>query len=145
MTTRKLTSQDVQAALTLYRHLVGDQMIGGADALARVLDHPGTSVFGAFKGDALLAMATLHILPNVTQGGRPYALVENVVTHAEHRGHGHGRRVMEAVIAAAWAADCYKIMLLTGRTAEARGFYEKLGFGADEKWGMTIRRAPVRR
>ncbi len=51
---------------------------------------------------------------------------------------------MQAAIDAAWAADCYKIMLLTGRTAEARGFYEKLGFGTDEKWGMTIRRVPER-
>lgn len=80
----------------------------------------------------------------MTQGGRPYALIENVVTHAAHRGTGQGRRVMTAVIDAAWNADCYKIMLMTGRSAEARGFYEKLGFGADEKWGMTIRRVPVR-
>lgn len=145
MTTRVLTDADAVDALTLYRHLVGDQPLGDDETLMRVIDHPGTSVIGAFADDVLVAMATLHVLPNVTQGGRPYALVENVVTHEEHRGHGHGRRVMEAVIAAAWAADCYKIMLLTGRTAEARGFYEKLGFGADEKWGMTIRRAPVRR
>ncbi|MEO1364479.1 MAG: GNAT family N-acetyltransferase [Pseudomonadota bacterium] len=89
-------------------------------------------------------MVTLHILPNMTQGGRPYALIENVVTHAEHRGAGHGRQVMEAAVAAAWAADCYKIMLLTGQTAQARGFYEALGFSADEKWGMTLRRAPLR-
>ncbi|WP_299201319.1 GNAT family N-acetyltransferase [uncultured Tateyamaria sp.] len=71
-------------------------------------------------------------------------MVENVVTHQTHRGTGQGRRVMQAAIDAAWAADCYKIMLLTGRTAEARGFYEKLGFGTDEKWGMTIRRVPER-
>ncbi|MEX0370881.1 MAG: GNAT family N-acetyltransferase, partial [Tateyamaria sp.] len=102
------------------------------------------SVWGAFAEQTLVAMATLHVLPNVTQGGRPYALIENVVTHAGHRGTGAGRRVMDAAIAAAWDADCYKIMLLTGRTAEARGFYEKLGFVADEKWGMTIRRGPVR-
>lgn len=89
-------------------------------------------------------MATLHILPNMTQGGRPYAVVENGVTHSDHRGAGHGRVVMQAVIDAAWSADCYKIMLMTGRIAKARGFYEKLGFGADEKWAMTLRRVPVR-
>lgn len=130
--------------MVLYRHLVGDQTLASADSFGTVLTHPGTSVLGAFAGDALVSMATLHILPNMTQGGRPYALVENVVTHCDHRGAGHGRVAMMAVIDAAWGADCYKIMLLTGRTAEARGFYEKLGFGADEKWGMTIRRAPVR-
>ncbi|GGX64854.1 hypothetical protein GCM10007385_37470 [Tateyamaria omphalii] len=130
--------------MKLYRHLVGEQPLALGSAFAALVDHPGTSVWGAFLSDHLVAMATLHVLPNMTQGGRPYALIENVVTHETHRGTGQGRQVMEAAIAAAWAVDCYKIMLLTGRTAEARGFYEKLGFGADEKWGMTIRRGPVR-
>lgn len=144
MTVRRLSSADTPAAMNLYRHLVGDQALAPDADFAALLEHPGTSVFGAFAQDTLVAMATLHVLPNMTQAGRPYALVENVVTHGDQRGTGQGRRVMEAVIDAAWAADCYKIMLLTGRTAEARGFYEKLGFGADEKWGMTIRRVPVR-
>ncbi|WP_189370897.1 GNAT family N-acetyltransferase [Tateyamaria omphalii] len=144
MTTRTLTVGDRDQAMKLYRHLVGEQPLALGSAFAALVDHPGTSVWGAFLSDHLVAMATLHVLPNMTQGGRPYALIENVVTHETHRGTGQGRQVMEAAIAAAWAVDCYKIMLLTGRTAEARGFYEKLGFGADEKWGMTIRRGPVR-
>ena len=89
-------------------------------------------------------MVTLHILPNMTRGGRPYALVENVVTLAAYRGQGYGRRVMQAAIAAAWAADCYKIMLLTGKTSAARGFYDALGFSTEEQWGMSLRRIPVR-
>lgn len=144
MTTRTLSMSDAGQTMTLYRHLVGEQPLASKAAFAALLDHPGTSVWGAFLSDHLVAMATLHVLPNMTQGGRPYALIENVVTHAAHRGTGQGRRVMTAVIDAAWNADCYKIMLMTGRSAEARGFYEKLGFGADEKWGMTIRRVPVR-
>ncbi|MEL6887769.1 MAG: GNAT family N-acetyltransferase [Pseudomonadota bacterium] len=141
---RAFAAADADAALTLYRHLVGDQPVADHAAFARLLAHPGTSVLGDWVGDAARAMATLHILPNMTQSGRPYALIENVVTHAEHRGAGHGRQVMEAAVDAAWAADCYKIMLLTGQTARAREFYEALGFSADEKWGMTLRRAPLR-
>ncbi|MEL6620434.1 MAG: GNAT family N-acetyltransferase [Pseudomonadota bacterium] len=145
MSVRTLTKADIAAALVLYRHLVGDAALAGPERVAAVLDHPGTSLWGAWDGAAALrAMATVHILPNVTQGGRSYALVENVVTHRDHRGVGHGRRVMEAVIGTAWAAGCYKIMLMTGQTAEARGFYETLGFSADEKWAMTLRRAPLR-
>ncbi|MEO0666462.1 MAG: GNAT family N-acetyltransferase [Pseudomonadota bacterium] len=141
---RAFTAADADTALTLYRHLVGDQPVAGHAAFARLIAHPGTRVLGAWAGEVAQAMVTLHILPNMTHGGRPYALIENVVTHAEHRGVGHGRQVMEAAVSAAWAADCYKIMLLTGRTAQARGFYEALGFSADEKWGMTLRRAPLR-
>ena len=89
-------------------------------------------------------MATLHILPNMTFSGRPYALAENVVTLNSHQGKGHGRTVMSYLQEQAWAANAYKVMLLTGRSAAARGFYEKLGYSADQKWGMVLRRAPLR-
>ena len=51
---------------------------------------------------------------------------------------------MEAAAARAWAAEVYKIMLLTGQDLGARGVYEALGYTADEKFGMTLRRAPKR-
>ena len=61
-----------------------------------------------------------------------------------HERLGIGRGVMEAIIRAAWDAGAYKIMLLTGKGANARGFYEKLGFDGDEKHGMILRRLPSR-
>jgi len=145
MTTRTLNVADTAAAFSLYRDLVGDADLAGPEQFALLLAHPGTVVWSAWDGAHIRAMATLHILPNVTQGGRSYALIENVVSHRKHRGAGYGRQVMDAAIKAAWSAGCYKIMLLTGRTAEARGFYERFGFSADEKWGMSLRRAPLRR
>ncbi|MFL4468612.1 GNAT family N-acetyltransferase [Tateyamaria armeniaca] len=144
MSVRLLSASDGTDALALYAHLVGDQQLGDLTDFAGMVDHPGTQVRGAFENGALVAVATLHILPNITQQGRSYALIENVVTHRDHRGQGFGRAVMNSAMEAAWAAGCYKIMLLSGKKGQARGFYEALGFGADEKWGMTIRRAPTR-
>lgn len=141
---RAFSTADTEAALMLYRHLVGDQPLADAQAFEKLVKHPGTTVLGCWVGNVARAMVTLHVLPNMTQGGRSYALIENVVTHADHRGAGFGRQVMTAAMDAAWAADCYKIMLLTGQGAQARGFYQALGFSADEKWGMTLRRAPIR-
>ena len=51
---------------------------------------------------------------------------------------------MQAAIDAVWAADAYKVMLVTGQGTGARGFYERLGFRADEKHGMQMRRVPPR-
>jgi len=65
--------------------------------------------------------------------------VENVVTAQDSQRHGHGRDVMEHLLTIARQADCYKVMLLTGQARSARGFYEAVGFSAEEKWGMTIR------
>lgn len=145
MIVRRLTPDDARDAIALYRELTGDLPVAGEDRFAAVLTHPGTAVFGADVEGRIRSVLTMHILPNMTYGGRPYALVENVVTAKTAQGQGLGRAVMEHAMSVAWAADVYKIMLLTGKELGARGFYEKLGFTADEKFGMTLRRAPKRR
>lgn len=145
MIVRALTAADFEDARALYRDLVGDQPVADAGAFSSLLTHPGTQVIGAEVNGRIVSMITLHILPNMTQGGRPYALVENVVTLQTHQGQGLGRAVMEDVIQRSEAADVYKIMLLTMQEGGARGFYEKMGFTADDKFGMTLRRAPKRR
>ncbi len=73
-------------------------------------------------------------MPNVTRGARPYALIENVVTHAQHRRKGFGRAVLGAALACAWDEGAYKVMLATGsqRPSTLR-FYEKAGFKRDGK------------
>lgn len=145
MILRRLTHADEADARALYADLVGpDGVAEDPGAFVRLLSHPGTVLLGCELEGAVRAMLTLHILPNMTQGGRPYALIENVVTANAWRGQGLGRAVMAFAVEQAWAADAYKIMLLTGQDAGARGFYERVGFTADEKFGMTLRRAPRR-
>jgi GNAT superfamily N-acetyltransferase len=148
-TFRKLATSDYEDALALYRELAGDIPVAngglGKERFNNILALQGTSIYGAEVDGKIVSIATLHILPNLTFGGRPYCLVENVVTLRSHQGKGLGRRVMNTLIQAAWSADAYKIMLLTGKSLGARGFYEKLGFTENEKYGMMLRRAPPRK
>lgn len=140
--TRPLTTADHAAARKVLAVLSDD--VAGPEAFTALLAHPGTTVFGSFDEGALAALVTLHVLPNMTRGARPYALIENVASLPRYRGAGHGRDAMQAAIDAAWEAGCYKIMLLTGQNTGARGFYESLGFRADQKFGMQMRRVPPR-
>ena len=148
MQRRSLVATDFADALALYQTLNTTPSASdgpdGSRAFADLLAHQGTQIIGAEVGGHIVSMATLHILPNMTYAGRPYALVENVVTAAAHQGRGLGTALMQHVLQSAWDAGCYKVMLLTGQAYGARGFYEKLGFSADDKVGMTLRRAPVR-
>ena len=148
VTVRPLTEGDFNAALALYNTFGGaPPPLQGAEAkrqFRRVLAHPGTLIFGAEVEGQICAMATLHILPNMTVAGRPYALIENVVTLKQFERRGLARAVMEQAINHAWAQEAYKIMLLTGHTANAKGFYEKLGFSGDDKHAMTLRKVPPR-
>ncbi|MDX5593495.1 GNAT family N-acetyltransferase [Pseudovibrio sp. SPO723] len=141
---RPVTLHDYEEVVDLYLQLTeGRPVASGAEGrthFEKLLAHPGTVIFGAEVDRHIRSMATLHLLPNMTSLGRPYALVENVVTHEAYRGIGLGRAVLEALIAAAWAEGAYKIMLLTGKLRTAVQFYEKIGFSADQKHGMVLRR-----
>jgi len=140
MEMRTLGPEDADVACALYLELTASGRVAPPDHFARVLAHPGTTVCGAFTGATIAGMATLHITPNMTYGGQPYALIENVVTARSHRGQGVGRAVLTYLIETAWAADAYKIMLLTGTARGALGFYRKVGFDGSDKHGMVLRR-----
>lgn len=151
MIVRDATPEDFSNAVALYDQFGGalPNIRGpeGEQQWQTILDHPGTSVLLVEDGDTMVAIVTLHILPNMTNEGRPYALIENVISDKRYRGQGAGRLVMQAAIDRAWDANAYKIMLLTGKnrgTDDATGFYESLGFSADEKQAFTLRRTPVR-
>lgn len=137
---RALTAQDWAASERLYSELTQGPRQLEACHFRDVLAHPGTHVFGALSKAKLCAMATLHLLPNVTWGGRHYGLVENVVTAADQQRQGFGRAVLARVAEAAWEANAYKIMLMTGRKRAAKGFYEACGFSSEDKHAMVIRR-----
>ena len=126
MKIRKATVDDYPAALALYEGFASNRLLehrpGESQHWPVVIDHPGTSVFLAEQNGEIIGMATLHIPPNMTRGGRPYALIENVIMAADHRCGGVGRRVMKEVVAAAWSAGAYKIMLLTGKHRADGGY-----------------------
>jgi len=83
----------------------------------------------------------LVIAPNLLRGGRRHGFLENVVTHPELRGRGHGRAVVLAALGHAWAADCHHVLMQSGRAdPRVHAFYERLGF----KPGLRVAYAAVR-
>jgi len=129
---RQASAEDLAAILALYRQLSPASPVlteaQAAPAWHAILERPGLTVFVAETDDRVAASCTLVVTPNLTRGARPYGLVENVVTDAAFRRRGLGRAVLEAAFQAAWEADCYKVMLLTGRAAPVLRFYEAVGF-----------------
>ncbi len=90
----------------------------------------------------LLGSCYLNLVPNLTRGGKPYAVIENVITDSEHRNQGIGKALMKRALELAWKEKCYKVMLMSGRKDEAvHAFYKKCGFDSDEKQAY-IHRAP---
>jgi ribosomal protein S18 acetylase RimI-like enzyme len=140
---RPLVDDDLDELLNLYPHLHPDDApLPGRAEVERVwraaLVMPGSRYFGGFDGKSLIASCAVTVIPNLTRGCRSYGVIENVVTHRDHRRQGWGRAVMTAGMDFAWSQECYKILLLTGRKDEAVWrFYESLGFDRHEKVGFV--------
>ena len=74
------------------------------------------------------------IIPNLTRNVRPYAFVENVVTHSDYRGKGYATDCLNYAKELAEKAECYKMMLLTGSKEDSTlNFYTKAGYNSTDK------------
>lgn len=107
-------------------------------ALRWILDHPAHGrLFVVRDGDRVVGMANALIGISTAEGG-PVLLLEDLVLAASHRGGGHGRKLVEHVLA--WAADqgMSRVTLLADRdNPAALAFYDRLGFAES---AMVVRR-----
>lgn len=141
---RKAVPDDLSELLSLYAELsVGDQLPTpevAAATWAQMLGSKMITVLVAEQEGRVASSCVLVIVPNLTRNQKPFALIENVVTSATMRGRGLGKRVIRAAVDEAWAAGCYKVMLMTGRTDPGvLAFYEGCGFERG-KTAFQIRR-----
>lgn len=134
MEIRKLIATDLPALLDLYEHLHETDDPRPAQLVVdafwqEILASHHFHYVGGFEGTELVSSCNLTVIPNLTRGCRPYGVIENVVTHAAYRGRGHAKALLAEALDTAWSADCYKLMLMTGRKDEATlKFYESAGF-----------------
>lgn len=75
----------------------------------------------------LVGSCTIVIVPNLTYGGRPWAMIENVVVASGWRGRGIGTRLLDYVCDLARQHDCYKVQLISGAKDEQVAFYRRNG------------------
>jgi GNAT superfamily N-acetyltransferase len=106
-------------------------------ALQQFTADPRYHLFVVEDGGRIVGTLALYVLPNLSHGGRPYAIVENVVVDAGVRGGGYGRLLMRHAERIADAAGCYKISLTSNlKRAPAHAFYERIGYHNTHK-GFT--------
>ena len=135
---REAVYADLGGLLELYLHLHETAVPEDSEALrsawSGMMADPNHHVLVDDEDGLLVASCVCVIIPNLTRGARPYALVENVVTHADYRRQGRARACLERALGIARQANCYKIMLMTGsKSAGTLDFYRKCGFNDADK------------
>ncbi|MEY9093455.1 N-acetyltransferase family protein [Paenibacillus sp. RC84] len=139
---RLIRHDELDQLLELYRQLnTEDPVIPPSEDLDNQWNemfHNPKMKFVVVEDDGkLAAVCVLVIVQNLTRGGRPFGLIENVVTRENHRKKGYGSLILQKALDLAREADCYKVMLLTSSKEDATlRFYEKNGFEKDVKTGF---------
>jgi len=146
-TIRKATENDAEVLkelyfnhLTVYPPTEEQSMTTWREMLRRFAANDNYHILVLELDGKIVSSLTLVIIENLTHNLCPYALIENVATHADHRGKGFASSLMNYASEIAKKCRCYKIMLLTGSKKESTlNFYRSNGFNSEDKTGFIKR------
>ena len=129
---------DLNALLELYLYLHEDSIPDQSEHLSRtweqIINDPNHHIIVNEVDGKIVSSCVCVIIPNLTRNVRPYAFIENVVTHKDYRRRGLAQECLNFARDIALKENCYKMMLLTGsKDPNTLRFYEKAGYNSTEK------------
>ncbi len=141
---REAKREDLNALLHLYLSLhekeIPEDSQNLRDTWNQILEDANHHLLVYELEGKIVSSLACVIIPNLTRGARPYALVENVVTLEDCRGRGYATECLRRARQIAEECGCYKIFLMTGAKKESTlNFYRNAGFDSDEKTAFICR------
>ncbi len=141
---REAKESDLLPLLQLYLHLHEKQLPEQDEHLMAVwqgvLRDENHHLIVCEEEGKIVSSCVCVVILNLTRNARPYALIENVVTHPDYRKRGLASACLDYAKQIAQRENCYKIMLLTGAKDDATlNFYRRAGFNSEEKTAFIIR------
>ena len=135
---REARAEDLNAILELYLHLHEESVPEHDGHLEKTWDQiiqdPNHHLIVYEEDGKIVSSCVCVIIPNLSRNVRPYAFVENVVTHKDYRKRGLAHACLNHAREIAKNANCYKMMLLTGsKRPETLAFYEHAGYNCTDK------------
>ena len=133
--TRTANSTDLNSVQQLYSQLYDKEQYPTEQILAqwkKLLSYDNIHMILTEQNAIPISTCCLTIIPSITHEARPFALIEYVVTDKAHRRIGAGKACLNYAKQLAIQQNCYKIMLITGRTS-AHAFYKSCGYSVEGK------------
>ena len=135
---REIYENELNALLELYLNLHEQSVPEMSDNLKNtwdsIMNDKNHHIIVKVIDDKIVASCVCVIIPNLTRGVRPYAFIENVVTHKDYRGRGYATECLNSAKEIAVSENCYKMMLLTGsKEKKTLDFYERAGYNSADK------------
>lgn len=137
---REIMESDYVGLMKLYMQLHNNPFPEKDNSMAelwnRILKDKDHHIIVAQEDGEIVSSCVCVIIPNLTHSQRPYALIENVITHEAYRKKGLATACLNYARKIAEKENCYKMMLLTGSKQESTlKFYEKAGYNRNDKTG----------
>jgi len=141
---REANKDDLNALLELYLCLHEDSIPEKTEHLSntweQIINDPNHHLIVNEVDGRIVSSCVCVIIPNLTRNVRPYAFIENVVTHKDYRRRGLAQECLNFAREIALKENCYKMMLLTGsKDPNTLRFYEKAGYNSTEKTAFIQR------
>ena len=135
---REMLSEDFDNLMELYTQLHENKLPEKTDEVVqlwkKILNDKYHHIIVAEENGKIVSSCVCIIIPNLTHNQRPYALIENVVTHKDHRKKGLATSCLNYAKEIALRENCYKLMLLTGSKKQSTlNFYEEAGYNKNDK------------
>ena len=135
---REAKYDDLDEILQLYLHLHEERIPKDTEHLRNtwenIINDTNHHLIVCEVDDKIVASCVCVIIPNLTRNVRPYAFLENVVTHGDYRKKGYATACLDFARQIAKDNNCYKIMLLTGSKEESTlNFYRNAGYNNSDK------------
>jgi GNAT superfamily N-acetyltransferase len=108
---------------------VGDQRV--TEVFQEILDRPDRALLVAVMDNQVVGTLDLLVVPNLSHGGQPWAMIENVVVERSHRRKGIGGSLLETATELAESTGCYKLQLVShAKRDAAHALYRHAAFDA---------------
>lgn len=135
---REINENELQDLLELYLHLHEKSLPEMTEHLKKtwdtIMQDKNHHIIVKIVDDKIVSSCVCVIIPNLTRNIRPYAFIENVVTHSDYRKKGYATDCLNYAKKIAENTNCYKMMLLTGAKDEITlGFYGNAGYNSTDK------------
>ncbi len=135
---REIYENELNEILELYLHLHEDTVPEMSEHLRKtwntIIQDENHHIIVNIIDGKIVSSCVCVVIPNLTRNVRPYAFIENVVTHREYRENGYATQCLDYAKGIAEKENCYKMMLLTGSKKESTiKFYERAGYNSSDK------------
>ncbi len=135
---REITENELYELLDLYTHLhelkIPDNSEHIKSTWNNICNDPNHHIIVFEKDGKIVSSCVCVIIPDLTRNIRPYAFIENVVTHTDYRGKGYAAKCLDYAKDIVIKNNCYKMMLMTGsKDDKTLNFYKNAGYNSADK------------